>query len=187
MENKPFYVILHHSATTDNLVWSNFEAIRTYHMNYAIDGHTVSKNEFYTKRKANPTGHYYKTAWDDIGYHTVIEFEDNELKLKKGRDHKVSGIHAYQKMPDRNGKLVSINNQSIGICVVGNFDKTKLNKKHINEIVGYTSLLLVLYKIPVMNVLGHNELPGVHKSCPGKNIDMSLIREKINSHVGWLL
>lgn len=186
IKNKPFYVIIHHSATDDSLVHSNFEAIRRYHMSYAVDGHSVSREEFYRLKKLDPK-RYYKTAWDDIGYHHVIEFEDNKMKLKKGREHDVPGVHAYQKMRTRDGKLDSINNQSIGICIVGNFDKTKLTKKHEKEIVGYVSLLLVLYKIPLINVLGHNEIPGVAKSCPGKKINMTRIREQIDSHIGWLL
>jgi len=186
MINKPFYLILHHSATRDDYVLSNFEAIKRYHMSYAIDGYTVSREEYFKQKKKDPN-RYYKPAWSDIGYHAVIEMEQGEVKIKKGRKFDVTGAHAYQKMPDVNGNMVSINNQSLGVCIVGNYDKTLLEEKYLKEAVGYVSLLLVLYKIPIKNVLGHNEIPGVTKSCPGNLISMNYVRERIEDHIGWLI
>ena len=90
-------------------------------------------------------------------------------------------------MPNIDGRGVSMNNQSLGVCVVGNYDKSPLEEKYLKDIVGYVSLLLVLYRIPIKNVLGHREVPGVTKSCPGNLVDMDYIRERIESHVGWLI
>ena len=52
--------------------------------------------------------YHVSLGWGDIGYHWLIEKSD---KICKGRDEDVMGAHT-----------IGMNDKSIGICVVGNFD-----------------------------------------------------------------
>ena len=52
--------------------------------------------------------YHVSLGWGDIGYHWLIE---KSGKICKGRDEKVMGAHT-----------IGMNDKSIGICVVGNFD-----------------------------------------------------------------
>ena len=184
--NNPFYLVLHHSATPDNKYLSNFEAIRRYHMSFAIDGVIVDRATFYKEKLKNPK-RYFKLPWIDIGYHYVLEFENNEVKIKAGRKIESVGSHVNQKMPDRTGSIISMNRQSIGVCVVGNFDLAGFNDKMLVKVIRLFGTLLVLYKIPIQNVIGHREVPGVIKSCPGKLIDMNNFRYKLNYYINHLM
>ena len=177
--NKPYYIIVHHSATNDRVTLDDFDAIKRYHMSYAIDGYIVSK-EVFEERKKNNDGYYFKYPWHDIGYHFVIE-DVKGIVLRKGRKTHEVGAHAYQKMPSRDKTLVSINRQSIGICVVGNFDNYKMSRTKEDKLIDVINILRVGFDIPLSNVLGHREINGVKKSCPGTNVDMNELRAKIDS------
>jgi N-acetyl-anhydromuramyl-L-alanine amidase AmpD len=45
---------------------------------------------------------------------------------------------------------------------------------------------MAFYRIPVENILGHAELPGAKKSCPGRNIDMSEVRLSIKQNLEFV-
>ena len=176
--NIPKYIVIHHSLTNDNEVLKNFDAIRKYHMSYAIDGYIVDADEF-EYRYALGDGNYFKKPWRDIGYHYVLEYINKKAVITPGRDECESGAHAYQKMPDKNGKLVSINDQSIAICVAGNYDVEKLSLSKQTALVNKITDLIDKYKIKIQDVIGHRDIPGVFKSCPGKNIDLHIIRKLV--------
>lgn len=97
--------------------------------------------------------HMETNGWNDIGYHYVIEYVKNVPTIQKGRDDKTVGAHT-----------VGQNSQSIGICVVGNFDKTVPDDAIIDKLVElikdiriYNGYLPIHY---------HNEF--ANKTCPGK-------------------
>lgn len=182
MINDPFYIVIHHSTTKDHVVHNNAEAIKRYHMSYAIDGVIVSKKVFMEKKTAG-IGKYFKHPWNDIGYHFVIEKIDGEIVTKRGRNVDTVGAHAYQKMPNRSGNMVSVNAQSIGICIVGNYDKYELAIEYRQALVKQIAFLLVHNNIPINNVIGHREIRGVVKTCPGKLIDMGIFRDDLRKYM----
>lgn len=178
--NIPYYIVIHHSATPDHVLFSNFEAIRTYHKSYAIDGHIVDEDAFYDRMSMHD-GEYFKKPWKDIGYHYVIEYVDEMVVIRDGRVEDEYGAHEYRKMLNRFGKLVSINFQSIGICLVGDYDKSEPLEDMYSTLESLVSKLIKKYSIPVSNILGHREIDGVHKTCPGKKIDMDLFRHRFST------
>jgi N-acetylmuramoyl-L-alanine amidase len=107
-----------------------------------------------------------KRGWEDIGYHFVIE---KNGKLKKGRSEKFVGAH-----------VLGYNKNSLGICLIGNFDEFFPTEKQLKTLLKFLKKILKKYKLSSKNILGHREFPGVKKTCPGKNINMREIRKKIN-------
>lgn len=98
-------------------------------------------------------------GWRLIGYHCVIRKDGSR---EEGRGHNDIGAHAY-----------GYNVDSLGIVWVGRHDcNEKQHKSLISEIVEW----MLAYDIPLKNVLGHNELPNVKKTCP--NINMNLLRNQ---------
>ncbi len=113
--------------------------------------------------------HLYLRGWEDIGYHWLIgnnrPFTING-EIYHGRSEMFQGAHAY-----------GYNHNSLGVCLIGNFDKSVPSKKQLHSLFLLLLSKLSEYNIPIENVLGHNELPNVTKTCPGKNFNMSLIRQ----------
>ena len=107
--------------------------------------------------------HVKINKWEDIGYHFLI---DKNGKLYKGRSEKFIGAHVY-----------GHNKDSIGICLIGNFDEEKPTKKQIQTLMKFLKQKTEEFKIPIKNILGHREFPEVIKTCPGKFVDMDKIRE----------
>jgi N-acetyl-anhydromuramyl-L-alanine amidase AmpD len=67
------------------------------------------------------------------------------------------------------------NGDSIGICVVGNYDVDPLNDEIISSLQTLLTWLLFIYKIPKTMIYGHTEFAS-YKTCPGKNL-MDWIKE----------
>ncbi|NCN07882.1 N-acetylmuramoyl-L-alanine amidase [Candidatus Falkowbacteria bacterium] len=113
--------------------------------------------------------HLYLRGWKDIGYHWLIgntrPFTVNG-KVYPGRLEQFQGAHA-----------LGYNDNSLGVCLIGDFDKIVPSNKQLHALFRLLLLKMSQYNIPVENVLGHRELFGVVKTCPGENIDMRIIRE----------
>lgn len=108
--------------------------------------------------------HQDHRGWSGIGYNFFIE-ENGEIM--KGRGYHV-GAHAY-----------SYNEKSIGICLAGNFDVHNPSREQLKSLSQLCIFLIDQYKLSTTYILGHRELTGIAKSCPGKNFNMGQFRESI--------
>jgi N-acetylmuramoyl-L-alanine amidase len=113
--------------------------------------------------------HQDHRGWSGIGYNFFIE-ENGEII--KGRGYHV-GAQAY-----------SYNQKSIGICLAGNFDIQTPSIEQLKSLSKLCIFLLDQYNISTTQILGHRELNGITKSCPGKNFNMDQFRESIK--IQWL-
>ena len=109
--------------------------------------------------------HIRINKWEDIGYHYLI---DKKGKIHVGRSEKFIGAHVF-----------GHNKNSVGICLIGNFDEEKPTKKQIKTLINFLKERIKQYKIRKEDILGHREFSGVTKTCPGKFMDMEKIREII--------
>jgi hypothetical protein len=108
---------------------------------------------------------YHKAlGWRDIGYHFGIEKVRGGYEVLKGRPLTTNGAHTKGK-----------NKDTIGICCVGNFDKTKPPKDMINKLVILIKELMEIYHIKKSNIKAHKDYTD-YKSCPGDKFDMDELR-----------
>ena len=94
-------------------------------------------------------------GWDGIGYHKVIDLDGT---IEPGRSEAKPGAHCK-----------GHNSDSIGICYIGGLDedgkpadtRTELQKAALAGLVaGYKQ------RFPNAKVVGHRDMPNVHKACP---------------------
>ena len=113
--------------------------------------------------------HKYIRGWGDTGYHHLIgngKLLSRDGKLYSGRDENLMGAHVY-----------GHNRNSLGVCLIGDLDKSLPTEKQMNTLVDYLEEKMDKYNIPVENIFGHREFPNVTKTCPGKYLDMDLVRD----------
>lgn len=134
---------------------------------------------------ATPTGslqefrkyHVDVNGWLDIGYNKVIGNGQGmpDGAIEPGREISAVGAHCP-----------GYNNVSIGICLVGDTDKTPPTKAQMDTLIKTLADLCVKYRIPVKNILGHRETPAGqagHKTCPGNLVDMNQIRSLVQKRL----
>lgn len=118
--------------------------------------------------------HREERGWYDIGYHFVIcngnGGEDGEVQV--GRSLKYVGAHC-----------IPHNKDSIGVCMVGNFNNNMPTRKQMLGLIKLVANLCKQYNIPPKNVLGHNET--WNTECPGRNVDMKEIREQVAKRLAF--
>jgi hypothetical protein len=176
------YIVIHHSLTADGAT-VNWDAIRKFHTSWRFSGESVSEQR---AAELKGRGMHVEAPWKDVGYHFGVENVKDDYLVMQGRPLDMRGAHVGDG---------GFNQKSIGICLVGNFDKTLPPEKQ-----WLLSLLLVArlqahyaakkIVIPNKNVIGHREaqaLAGVkeigRKSCPGNLFDMDKFSEDLTNHV----
>ncbi|MCT4616812.1 MAG: peptidoglycan recognition protein family protein [Candidatus Gracilibacteria bacterium] len=137
-------IVIHHSVTPREL---NIETA----LNSFDNTHKIRLTDKYKQTNSG-------TKYENIAYHYVIG-ENGEV-VNTRLDEKV-GYHASN---------LSINNESLGICLCGNFDK---QTPSIEQYKALRNLIKSLQeKYGKLNIYPHNKF--ANKTCPGKYFDMSL-------------
>lgn len=162
---KPNYILLHHSKTKDGSV-VDWQAIRRYHKSWAHDGRIITREE---AMQLKLKGEYVKRPWRDIGYHYGIEAINGTYEIVLGRFSTQSGAHCYQE---------GMNFKSLGICIIGDYDAKPMDTYLYNKVVSLCTALCVVHNIPPKNIKGHRDFAS-YKTCPGKKVDISRIREDV--------
>lgn len=105
--------------------------------------------------------HVEINGWDDIGYHFMIT---KNGKILRGRYLNIEGAHVF-----------GFNKDSIGVCLLGNFDREFINDKQKHSLTELLEKLTKKFNIDKNDIKFHRDFPNVAKSCPGKNIKRELI------------
>lgn len=130
-------IIVHHSATADNLTVS-WGAIRKYHIE--------------------------KLGFQDIGYHAGVELVESGgrryYESFLGRSWFVPGAHCRGQ-----------NHDSLGICLVGNFDLEIPDYGLLEAGAKVVALWMALFAVPHYMIFPHNAF-NPQKSCPGELFKM---------------
>lgn len=113
--------------------------------------------------------HINENGWKDIGYHIGVEWIGSYYEALLGRMLTESGAHTKE-----NG----MNNSSIGICCVGNFDIAPVPASQMDKLIQVTRSMMEIFNIPVYNVQRHSDY-ATHKSCPGKLFQWDQFKEKL--------
>jgi len=135
--------------------------ILVIHHSLTEDSNTVSWN-------AIRRYHTETLGWSDIGYHFGIEYIRDHYEILMGRMPNVKGAHC-----------LGHNNNSIGICFVGCFDTHAPSQTQLYAGARLATWICKVYHIPVSNIVGHRDLIGGSKTCPGKAFDLDLFRSLV--------
>lgn len=109
--------------------------------------------------------HVNTRNWVDIGYHFGIEKVNGEYQILTGRPLGVQGAHC---------KRHGMNSRSIGICFVGNYERTTVPDEMYD--VGI-KLIAGLCQTTLCNsqmIFPHKEF--TNTLCPGNRMDIGRIR-----------
>ncbi len=139
------HIVIHHTATTSGSV----ESIHAAHL----------KNK---DKNGNP--------WLGIGYHFVIGngdgMPDGAIEPTFRWRTQIQGAHAGSSNKD-------YNERGIGICLVGNFEKTPPTSAQRKSVKLLVQTLRAEYRIPSAEVVGHKDIRASTTECPGKFFPMA--------------
>ena len=100
-------------------------------------------------------------------------------------------IHQTRKLSEIGAHVISMNDRSIGICIVGNFDRllalpnSKPTKKQEESLKKLLKELSLKHNIKADHIVGHRHF-ATYKTCPGRNLSDSygqdLVRENTTSN-----
>lgn len=113
----------------------------------------------------------YRGRSGSTGYHYMV---DARGIVHAGRPVEVQGAHA----PGYNWR-------SIGVCVLGRFDRTGIDgipTAQLDGLLGHLAWLLDAYRLEPHQVLGHHET-GSATACPG--FDPEALRDRLLAHLGY--
>lgn len=126
--------------------------------------HSLTKDSETVSWGAIRRYHTVDMGWRDIGYHYGVELVGVYYEVLLGRFANMAGAHTK-----------GMNERSIGVCVVGNFDVSEPPKEQWDAAVSLVQYLLEEHKISKHRVFGHNYFAS-YKSCPGKMFNMDRFR-----------
>ncbi len=121
--------------------------------------------------------HRQNNGWDELGYHFVIgngtDTPDGYVEVGSRWYKQKHGAHC--KTPDN-----YYNEHGIGICLVGNFDKTRPTGKQLASLERLVRFLCDVCNIRPKRVTTHGAL--THKTrCPGRHFSLPALRRAIST------
>jgi LysM repeat protein len=109
-----------------------------------------------------------------LAYHFVIGngkgSKDGEIEVGGRWTKQLHGGHC---------SVHRMNQIAIGICLVGDFEKTYPTRKQMDSLVSLLKYLMRKYDIPKGRVIGHRDVRRGHTKCPGKNFSLTALRKKL--------
>jgi hypothetical protein len=146
------FVVIHHSATLSG----SLESIHREHQSRR-DG------------SGNP--------WLGIGYHFVIGngagMADGQISSTFRWKQQIHGAHS--------GSL-QYNDRGIGICLIGNFEKSRPSPAQLEAVTELLKLLAERYRIPSTKIVGHKNIRAT--ACPGRHFPMTDVVDKLKQELG---
>ena len=138
--------------------------------NKIIIHHSLTKdNKILKDFNAIKNYHVNTLGWKDIGYHFIIEYIKGKLVVLEGRKMWQEGAHTKGQ-----------NLQSIGYCIVGNFDKEMPGQSVYDFIAKHIVDVVFKYYNNKMTIHGHREYK--NKTCPGLNFDIDRVVRSIKAY-----
>ena len=129
--------------------------------------HSASKQS--ATKKADIAKWHKERGFSQIGYHKIIEGNGT---IVNGRFENIQGAHAK-----------GVNQGSLGVCVVGDFEKETPSQAQISSLVSVLTGWCKAHGLNSKNIYGHFNVPGVSTatSCPGKNLksQLAVIKQKV--------
>jgi hypothetical protein len=108
--------------------------------------------------------------WKGVGYDFVIgngtDSADGQVEVTFRWTQQTTGAHT--KTPNNWANM-----DGVGICLVGNFDKTYPTRRQMQSLSRLVQFLQKRYNIPASRIYGHGTTPGARVTdCPGRYFSM---------------
>jgi len=142
---------------------------------YIVVHHSVTPRDLDINKSISSFNNNHSTRFPDmseslgykIAYHYIIS---GSGEVRQTRHENAIGYHASD---------WGVNESSIGICLTGNFDNETPSEKQMESL---KKLIVEIKRNHDAVVIGHRDVKGVTKSCPGKNFTDKMIDDldKIN-------
>jgi hypothetical protein len=115
--------------------------------------------------------------WEGVGYDFVIgngtDSGDGEVEVTFRWREQRTGAHC--KTADN-----WANESAVGICLVGNFDKSVPTARQMQSLIKLIDFLQKRYGISKNRIYGHNTTPGAQiTACPGKRFPMAKLKSSL--------
>lgn len=117
--------------------------------------------------------HRAVNGWNDVGYHYVI---GNGTLTGSGE------VEDGRKLPFVGAHAKGANEDSIGICLVGNFNRQKPSDKQLSSLVSLILKLKKLYSLVNADITLHKLVKGSSTECPGKNFSLEKLLLLLNNN-----
>jgi N-acetyl-anhydromuramyl-L-alanine amidase AmpD len=110
-----------------------------------------------------------------VAYHFVIDNGtakkgDGQIEVGTRWKRQIEGGHCRQRW---------VNKIGVGICLVGNFDRSRPTKKQMDALVSLCKLLRGRYYIPITHIRGHGHIKGEKTNCPGKKFPLKKFQKML--------
>ncbi len=113
---------------------------------------------------------YHKSrGWVDIGYHFGIELVGSGYEVAIGRMPNEKGAHCVD---------AGMNSKALGICFVGNFDRTPPPLQQWLLGLRLVRSLCETMNIPFDHIHGHREF-NPNKTCPGIQFNVEKFKQEV--------
>lgn len=135
-------------------------AFASHDWKYIVIHHSATKRG---NAKTFEKYHIKKGMKNGLAYHFVIDNgtsgrRDGQLEIGNRWKKQIAGGHCRQSW---------VNESGIGICLVGDFNKTRPTLRQTRTLVNLVQELRKKYNIPIKNVVGHGKIKGEKSQCPG--------------------
>jgi len=123
-----------------------------------------------------------KRGWDGLGYHFVVNNGNNHNGMGDGAvevgyrwKKQATGAHCRVDPQDNN----YWNEHTIGICLVGNFEKHRPSEAQWRSLVKLCRFLQGRYPITTEKIIGHRDVKAT--KCPGKYLQLRDLRRRLEN------
>jgi len=122
--------------------------------------------------------HRENKCWQGVGYDFVIgngtNSSDGAVEVTFRWRKQLTGAHC--KTPNN-----WANEKAVGICLVGNFNRTVPTRRQMQSLVKLVRFLQNRYRIPKSRIYGHKTTPGARVTdCPGKRFPMARLKSMLD-------
>ena len=152
-----------------------------YQPNYIIVHHSVTPRDLGVDQTENSIQNNHKSRGfpksslgSNIGYHYII-YGDGTVKQYR-LDNEI-GAHTKEQ---------GMNLKSLGVCLIGDFDKELPSESQINSLKTLLSKKCELFKIIKENIHPHRKYAG-YKSCYGANLSDDWASKLLTSNNDMLM
>jgi N-acetyl-anhydromuramyl-L-alanine amidase AmpD len=115
--------------------------------------------------------HVEVLGWEEIGYHFLVERVGDAVRWIAGRHPRFVGAHC---------KAGGRNRDSLGVCLVGNFDRHPPDGPILGAGAKLVAHLAFFYGIPLHRIARHSDFEKA-KTCPGKLFPWTLFLEYVET------